>query len=80
MLVPKDYTEILTENVQFFFVISKKFVLFEWKKKFTDKNFQLMVDLIKTNTYNDGFFRLNDGTVKVLYRDIHDPAPCRPRE
>lgn len=66
LLAPIDYSQLLTDKVQFFYVITKKSILFEWKKIDSFRNYKIMVDLIKTNTYNNHFFRFEDGVIRII--------------
>jgi len=66
ILSPIDYSQLLKDEVQFFYVITKKNVLFEWKKIDSEKDYKIMVDLIKTNTYTNQCFRFNNGIIKIL--------------
>jgi len=65
-IVQMDYSQILSDKFQFFYVISQKNVLFEWRKLDSDMDYKLMVNVIKTNTYNNGFYRFDNGKIIII--------------
>lgn len=65
-IIETDYSEKIRENFQIFFICTKNNILFEWKPAEPEKNYDLMMNIVRINAYSNNFFRINDGNTKIV--------------
>ena len=67
MAISKTINKDLEDSIKFINISNREYSLFEWKPKNSLKRFDLELNIIKQNPYDNLFFHRNRGNMKIAY-------------